>query len=406
MTSESAPECDDSGAHFLHADMDSFYASVEVLDHPEWRGRPVIVAGESGRAVVSSASYEARRFGVRSAMPVGQAKRLCPQAIVVPVRMGRYREESRRVMEIFRSFTPLVEPLSIDEAFLDVSGARRLLGSPAQIAAALRARVRSETGLPVSVGVAGTMFVAKVASARAKPDGLLVVPVADTLAFLHPLPVSVLWGVGSATRQALADLGLVTVGDVAATPRETLERRLGAVGGKLSRLANGIDERDIELGRVTKSIGHETTFERDLAHPDDLRRELLRLSTATATGLRASGVAARTIALTLRFADFQTVTRSRTLPEPTAVGKRIYDVAALLLESAWRPVTRVRLLGVRGENLTAEPNAQALWDPDEGWRGAERAGDDIAARFGRDALKPASLTAPPPHGDQHPDSHQ
>ena len=387
---------DDDGANILHVDMDAFYASVEALDHPELAGKPLIVGHATGRSVVSSASYEARRFGVRSAMPVAQALRLCPDAITVDPRMERYAELSRQVMEIFRRATPLVEPVSIDEAFLDVSGARKLLGRPAHIAAQLREWIRRETGLPASVGVAGTKFVAKLASGRAKPDGLLVVPVAETLAFLHPLPVGALWGVGPSTQATLTNLGLRTVADLAAAPIEVLERRLGVGGRRLWQLANGIDVRDVETRRVEKSVGHEETFEFDVVDAAVLRRELLRLASRAAARLRAASVVGRTVSLKLRFADFRTISRSRTLPEPTAVGRRIYEEAATLLDDAWRDRAPVRLIGVRVEQLEADGGQPALWDPDEDWRETERAVDGIAAKFGPGVLGPAALLGTKP----------
>ena len=387
---------DDTGADILHVDMDAFYASVEVLDRPELAGKPLIVGHASGRSVVSSASYEARRFGVRSAMPVAQALRLCPDAITVDPRMDRYVELSHQVMQIFRRATPLVEPVSIDEAFLDVSGARKLLGSPAHIAAQLREWVRHETGLPASVGVAGTKFVAKLASGRAKPDGLLVVPVAETLAFLHPLPVGALWGVGPSTQTALANLGLRTVADLAAAPVEQLEGRLGVGGRRLWQLANGIDLREVATSRVEKSIGHEETFEFDVTDPAVLRRELLRLAARAAERLRAASVAGRTVSLKLRFADFRTISRSRTLAEPTSVGRRIYEEVAALLEEAWPDRAPVRLIGVRVEQLEADAGQPALWDPDEDWRETERVVDGIAAKFGKGALAPAALLGTKP----------
>ncbi|MFC4242822.1 DNA polymerase IV [Gryllotalpicola reticulitermitis] len=387
---------DDSGADILHVDMDAFYASVEVLDHPELAGKPLIVGHATGRSVVSSASYEARRFGVRSAMPVSQALRLCPDAITVDPRMERYAELSRQVMQIFRRATPLVEPVSIDEAFLDVSGARKLLGSPSQIAAQVREWVRRETGLPASVGVAGTKFVAKLASGRAKPDGLLVVPVAETLAFLHPLPVGALWGVGPSTQTALNNLGLRTVGDIASAPHQLLEKRLGVSGTRLWQLARGVDVRVVETTRIEKSIGHEETFEFDVTDAAILRRELLRLASRAAARLRQASVVGRTVGLKLRYADFRTISRSRTLPEPTSVGRRIYEEAAALLDEAWSDRGPIRLIGVRVEQLEAAGGQPALWDPDEGWRQTEQALDGIAAKFGSGVLAPASLLGTKP----------
>ena len=294
----------DAGCHVLHADMDAFFASVEIRDQPELRGKPVIVAG-GGRGVVLSATYEARAYGVRSAMPTARALRVCPRAILVPPRRGEYAAASREIMGIFRAVTPLVEPLSLDEAFLDVSGALRRLGPPARIAALIRAQVHEQHGITCSVGVAPSKFIAKLASARCKPDGLLVVPAAEVLAFLHPLPVQALWGVGDRAAQTLARLGLRTVGDIAQTPAATLKREFGAaVGTHLASLAWAKDDRPVVPHTAEKSIGAEETFPEDVADPDVIRRELLRLSERTARSLRSSGYAARTIVVKLRLANF------------------------------------------------------------------------------------------------------
>lgn len=389
----SAPGVDDATAVILHVDMDAFFAEVELLDRPEVRGKPAIVAHSSGRSVVTSATYEARRFGVRSAMPLSQALRLCPGAIVLEPHHEKYREYSARVMKIFADVTPLVEQLSIDEAFLDVSGARRLLGSPARIGERLRERVRDETGLPCSIGAAATKFVAKLASGRAKPDGMLVIPANQTLAFLHPLPVGALWGVGASTQESLTRLGLRTVGDLAATPIATLRKAVGeASGRKLHDLANGIDPRPVTTESREKSVGHEVTFENDVADAELLRRELLRLSTQTAARLRRSSLTGRTVSLKLRFADFRTVTRSRTLAEPTSVGRRIYEEVVAAYDALQLDGVPIRLIGVRVEQLeTIGGSSLALWDPDEEWRDAERTIDEVSARFGRDVLGPASL---------------
>lgn len=383
---------DDSGTPILHVDMDAFFVSVELLSRPELRGKPVLVGGTAGRGVVSAASYEARRYGVNSAMPMSVALQRCPNAIVLHGDYRKYSEYSRRVLAIFGEITPLVEPLSIDEAFLDVSGARRLHGSPAEIAWTIRERVRSETGLTCSVGVAASKYVAKVASGRAKPDGMLVVPATDTVAFLHPLPVSALWGVGRVTEQSLLRLGLRTVGDVAAMPADALERAVGpALAERLGRLANGVDPRDVTTSRVEKSIGHETTFGHDLSDPDELRRALLGLAGNVAVRLRKAGMVGRTVVLKLRYDDFRTVTRSRTLAEPTDVARRIYEEAAEAMAELVGRGERVRLIGVRAEQLRPGDAGAALWDPDEEWRDAERTIDEVVAKFGRGAVKPAAL---------------
>ena len=384
---------DDAGATKLHVDMDAFYAAVELLDRPELRGRPAIVGHASGRSVVSSATYEARLAGVRSAMPVAQALRLCPDAVVLEPHFDKYAHYSSRVLGILGDVTPLVEQVSIDEAFLDVAGAVRLLGSPSRIGADIRSRVLEETGLTCSVGVAGTKFMAKLASTKAKPDGMLVIPVAETLAFLHPLPIGALWGVGPSTQETLHRYGLRTVADVAATPLEVLRRWVGdAAGVRLHELANGVDPRQIEPESREKSIGHEQTFEQDVTDAAVLRRELLRLSSQVAARLRSHHLAARTVALKLRYADFRTISRSRTLGDPTNVGRRIYEEASTLLESALLPSDAIRLLGVRAEQLVPDGSgAPALWDPDEDWRDAEHAIDRVAARFGAGAVTSATL---------------
>ncbi|MEI5583045.1 MULTISPECIES: DNA polymerase IV [unclassified Agromyces] len=383
---------DDSATPILHVDMDAFFVSVELLRRPELRGRPVLVGGTAGRGVVAAASYEARRYGVNSAMPMSVALQRCPDAVVLRGDYARYAEYSERVISIFRSLTPLVEPLSIDEAFLDVSGARRLHGTPAEIAWTIRRRVRDETGLTCSVGVAASKYVAKVASGRAKPDGMLVVPATETTEFLHPLPVSALWGVGRVTEESLLRLGLRTVGDVAGMPVEALERAVGpALAARLTQLANGIDPRDVETRRVEKSIGHETTFDHDLVDRDDIARELLRLATDVGVRLRRADVVARTVTLKLRYGDFTTVTRSRTLAEPTDVARRIYDEALVLLGELVGDGRRVRLVGVRAEQLRPAGSGAPLWDPDEEWRDAERTIDAVARRFGRGAVRPAAL---------------
>jgi nucleotidyltransferase/DNA polymerase involved in DNA repair len=390
---------DDSGCRILHVDMDAFYASVEVRDQPELAGKPVIVGAVGNRGVVLSATYEARAFGVRSAMPVTQARRLCPHAIFVPPRHGAYGAVSKEIMAIFRSVTPHVEPLSLDEAFLDVGGAIRRLGRPAHIAGLIRATIHGQQGLTCSVGVASTKFVAKLASTLSKPDGLCVVPADLVLEFLHPLPVSALWGVGAQTGQALARLGLRTVGDIAHTPEATLQRDLGAAAGAhLAALAWGRDPRPV-LSRVPdKSIGAEETFLTDVDDPAVIKRELLRLSGRTARGLRAGGSVARTVVVKLRLANFKTITRSRTLPEPTDVARKIYDTACVLYEGSGLDArARLRLVGVRATGLIPAGSAAtqlALGEPAAPWGDAERAVDRIAGRFGTDMVRPATLVHP------------
>jgi DNA polymerase-4 len=388
----SPEDADDSGTGILHVDMDAFYASVEVLDDPSLRGKPIVIGAPEGRSVVSSASYEARRFGVRSAMPMGQALRLCPHAIVVLPHFDRYQAVSAQVMDVFRSFTPLVEPLSIDEAFLDVRGARRLWGSPARIAQLIRERIAREVGITASVGVAATKHVAKMASTMSKPDGLLVVPAARTQEFLDPKPVRAIWGVGPKAAEALEARAIRTIGDVRQTPPHVLERVIGPAGAqRLAQLARGIDAREVETTRTEKSIGHEETFETDVADVELLRAELLRLSDRVAGRLRRAGFEAAAVAIKVRFSDFSTITRSATLPEPSAVGQRIAEASRELLAGVDLRLP-VRLIGVRAERLQpAGSGGDALWDEDEDWKRLEGTLDDALARFGRGAVTRATF---------------
>ena len=389
------PPADDTGCTILHVDMDAFFVGVELLERPELRGRPVIVGGTGPRGVVSSASYEARRYGVHSAMPMSRARRLCPTAVVLPVDHAKYACVSAAVFEIFRSVTPLVEGLSLDEAFLDVAGARRRLGRPARIAEMIREQVRDQQGITCSVGVASTKFVAKLASTQCKPDGLLVVPADDVTGFLHPLPVASLWGVGERTEQTLARLGLRTVGQLARVPLSDLQRELGrAMGARLHDLAWGRDPREVVPHTPDKSIGAEETFDTDVDDPGVVRRELLRLSEKVGARLRASGNAGRTVSVKLRMADFRTITRARTLDEPTDLARVIYVTARSLYEGTGLAGVPLRLVGVRVENLDPAgeaPRQLALDEPERGWREAERAMDQVAHRFGRGAVRPAAL---------------
>jgi len=387
---------DDTGCHILHIDMDAFYASVEIRDRPEIVRQPVIVGHTGGRGVVLSANYVARGFGVRSAMPVTRAQRLCPHAVFVAPRHGLYGAVSREVMAIFRSVTPEVEPLSLDEAFLDISGAVRRLGAPAAIGGLIRRQVRDELGITCSVGIASTKFVAKLASVHCKPDGMLVIQADRVLEFLHPLPVSALWGVGARTAKVLARLGLRTVADLANAPVSTLERELGpATAAHLSALAWGRDERKVVTGTHDKSIGAEETFGTDIGDPELIRRELLRLAGRTARGLRSSGYVARTISVKLRRADFSTITRSRTLSEPTDVAQKIYATACeLYAASGVADGVLLRLVGVRASGLSPASQAGtqlAFGERADTWRQAETAMDRITRRFGSGALRPGSL---------------
>ncbi|WP_432511939.1 DNA polymerase IV [Kineococcus sp. SYSU DK001] len=389
---------DDTGCTVLHVDMDAFYASVELLRRPDLAGTPVIVGG-GDRGVVLSATYEARRFGVHAAMPMARARRLCPTATVLVPHHEDYARISAGVMEVFRSVTPVVEPLSLDEAFLDVAGTVRRLGSPARIGELLRARIADEQGITCSVGVASTKFVAKLASGGAKPDGLLVVPHAQTVTFLHALPVGALWGVGERTEEALTRLGLRTVADIAHTPVATLTRGLGeATGRHLHALAWGRDERRVVAAVPERSIGSEETFPRDVDDPRYVHRELLRLAERTAARARAQGLAGRTVVLKVRFSDFTTITRSRTLPERTDVTREIHATARDLFDGLGLERARLRLVGVRLEGLAdsaTAPRQLVLGERAHGWREADGAVDRAGARFGAGSVRPATLLPPP-----------
>jgi DNA polymerase-4 len=384
---------DDTGCPMLHVDMDAFYASVEIRERPELRDRPVVVGGVGARGVVSAANYIAREFGVRSAMPTGQARRLCPHAVFLPPSFGRYQEVSEGVMAIFRDITPLVEPLSLDEAFLDVSGSlRRLRTTPAALGAEIRRRVSERFQITCSVGVGPTKFVAKLASGLAKPDGMLVVPHDQVTEFLHPLPVSALWGVGKRTAERLFDVGLETVADVAASPLPRLRRMIGVASAEhLHALAQGIDDRAVVPQTAEKSVGAEETFEVDHYDRDLLKRELLRLSERTASTLRSRGLRGRTVSIKVRYSDFTTITRSRTLPVATDVTREVYQTACRLLDEQ-TPPGAIRLIGVRMEQLGVGESEQLFLDaPEQGWREADQAADKARSKFGTAAVKPAAL---------------
>jgi DNA polymerase-4 len=379
--------------------MDAFYASVMTRDRADLSGAPVIVGG-GHRGVVLSASYPARRSGVRSGMPMTRARRMCPQATVISPDYDTFSTVSTSVMEIFRQVTPRVEALSLDEAFLDVSGSVRRLGSPPDIAELIRARVADEQGITCSVGVAATVGVAKLASRRAKPDGIVVVPPGETTAFLHPLAVEELWGVGERTAAQLHRLGLRTVGDVAHTPVTTLQRGLGTVmGSQLHRLAWGEDQRTVTDRRGAeeepdKSTGADETFGRDTDDPEVVLRELLRLSAKVGARIRGAELTGRTVTLKVRFADFTTITRSRTRPEATDVTRDIYETAAGLFRALGLQRARIRLVGVRVEGL--QPRAATyrqleLGAREQGWADADQAVDRAVSRFGTAAVQPASL---------------
>jgi DNA polymerase IV len=382
----------------LHVDMDAFYASVAIRDRPELRDVPVIVGG-GHRGVVLSANYLARRHGVRSALPMTRARRLCPQAVVISPDFDTFAQVSSSVMENFRRVTPLVEVLSLDEAFLDVRGASRRLGTSLQVAEQLRATIHDEQGITCSVGVAASTSMAKLGSRRAKPDGVVVVPPAEVTTYLHPLDVGELWGVGEKTQAMLHRLGLVTVGDVGHTPLRTLQRAVGsALGSHLHALAWGEDRREITPRHgpfePDKSMGANETFGRDTDDRETIVREILRLAAKVAGRLRVAEVAGRTVTLTVRFADFTTITRSRTLPEATDVTQEVFRTAARLYDALGLQRARLRLVGVRVEGLVPRGTVHrqlVLGERDHGWSDADRAVDRATRRFGSAVVGPASL---------------
>jgi DNA polymerase-4 len=377
----------------LHVDMDAFFVEVERRERPDLRDRPVVVGGTGGRGVVAAASYEARVFGVHSAMPMAHARRLCPKAVVLPPDHAKYREASRHVFSVFRSFTPLVEGLSLDEAFLDVGGLRRHYPDGVAVGRAIRLRLREELALPASVGVAVNKFVAKLASEAAKPDGIRHVPVGDTLEFLHPLPVRSLWGVGEATHAALERLGVSLVGDLAEVPVATLKRHLGqAVGVHLHDLAWGRDVRRVVPESAARSISVEETYERDLSGGRAVEREVLRHAEALAGRLRSAGVAGRTITLKIRFSDFTTVTRSATMVAPTDVGRDLYRIARDLLASVPEAERPVRLVGLGATSLVpSDVPRQLAVDRPAKWDDLAEAVDEVRERFGTTSIRPARL---------------
>ena len=379
----------------LHVDMDAFFVEVERLDDARLRGRPVIVGGLGARGVVASASYEARRHGVRSAMPMVEARRRCPRGEFVAPRHGRYGEISARVFEVLESFTPYIEPLSVDEAFLDVSGLWRHHESPEAVAIAVRQRVRSELDLPASVGIARTKFIAKMASEDAKPDGWLKIPAGEELDYLHPLPVRRLWGVGEATHASLEGLGVVTIGDLAALDATTLERRVGAaMGAHLGALAHGIDDRPVSVDRETKSVSVEETYERDLAADGAVDAALVALCDRLTSRLRRSGHRGRTVTLKVRFADLTTISRSTTLARPIGGADDLLPAVRGLWQRVGREGRGVRLLGVGVSGLVSRDQpAQLLLDAPS--RAATAAViDEIRDRFGDGAVLPARLVSP------------
>lgn len=375
----------------LHADLDAFYASVEVLDDPSLRGRPVIVGGRPGeRGVVSAASYEARRFGVHSAMPLRTAARLCPDGVFVPGRPDRYRELSEQVMAIFADFTPLVEPISLDEAFLDVTGSRAIHGDGPTIARKLKATVLGEVGLVVSVGVGTNKLVAKIASDLRKPDALVVVPPGEEAAFLAPLPIRRLWGVGPQAQAALAEYGVTTIGQLAALAPGTLHRRFGRHGDDLGARARGVDSSPVQPFHAPKSIGHEHTFHHDTVDPRRLEATLLDLAESVASRLRRHGLVARAVQLKLRYEGFETLTRQRPLPAPTHDADALYRATLRLLERTVVAGRGVRLVGLTAISLT-DAQQLTLFDGGDRVERLARSIDVVRERFGERSITRARL---------------
>lgn len=380
----------------IHLDMDAFYASIEMLDNPALRGRPVVVGGDCNRGVVSAASYEARKFGIHSALPMLTAKRLCPQGVFLPVRMARYREISCRIMEIFQRFTPLVEPLSLDEAFLDVTASLRLMGPAEEIAIQIRALVKETIGLTVSAGVASSKLVAKIASDLHKPDGLTIVPSGQEEAFLAPLPIGRLWGVGRTTREALALIGVKTIGDLRRLPPAILTAKFGKTGLLLHESAQGIDLRPVEPRQEAKSIGHEETFAEDLRDPKRIEQELLALCLKVGKRARRYGLVGRTVTVKVKYRDFVQVTRSLTLPEPVADDRSLYRTGRLLLAKTEIGLRPIRLLGISLANLCpAGASGQLTLFGESRTRRKDcrlyKAIDTISDRYGLGSIVPATL---------------
>jgi DNA polymerase-4 len=382
--------------YIIHLDMDAFYPSVEILDNPALKGKPVIVGGSEERGVVASASYEARKFGVHSAQPVAKAKRLCPHGIFLPVRMSRYQEVSQQAFEIFHRFTPLVEPVSIDEAFLDITGSIRLFGPPEIIAKKIKQTIFSETGLTISAGLAPSKFVAKIASDMDKPDGLTVVNPNGVRDFLDPLPIQKMWGVGKVTQQLLTRLNIRTFKDLRQTPVKILENKFGKQGGKIHLLAMGIDEREVIPEHDVKSVGHEETFAQDIVSLDAAQKELLALGNKVARRMRHKGLKGKTVTLKVKYFDFVQITRSETLAESTDDGSTIYSVACRLLKKTEVTKKPIRLLGVSLSQLSfLESGTQlSLFGQDRSSQKRRRMNivlDSLHEKFGDKSVVPGTL---------------
>ncbi|MBW2327916.1 MAG: DNA polymerase IV [Deltaproteobacteria bacterium] len=382
--------------HIIHLDMDAFYPSVEVLDNPALKGKPVIVGGSKERGVVSSASYEARKFGIHSAQPIAKAKRLCPGGIFLPVRMSRYQEISKQVFKIFHRFTPLVEPISIDEAFLDVTDSIRLFGQPENIAKKIKQIILTETGLTISAGVAPSKFVAKIASDIDKPDGLTVVHPDDVRDFLDPLPVKKMWGVGKVSQRLLSRLNIHNFRDLRQTPVKVLEKKFGKHGVKIHLLAMGVDERDVIPDHDVKSIGHEQTFLQDIISLDTVQKELLALGSKVARRMRQKGLKGKTITLKVKYSDFVQITRSVTLPKSIDDGSEIYSVACRLLKKTRVTKKPVRLLGISLSQLSCLGTGTqlSLFDQDRSSQERQRLNtvlDSLYEKYGDKSVVPGTL---------------
>lgn len=392
----------DSVRQIIHIDMDAFFASIEQRDAPELRGKPVLVGGGERRGVVAAASYEARPFGVHSAMPMAQAMRRCPQAIVVPPRRRAYEEASAQIFAVFRRFTPLVEGLSVDEAFLDVTGSRSLFGDGETIAARIRKEILAETDLTASAGVAPNKFVAKIASDQDKPDGLTVVRDGEVFAFLEPLPIERMWGVGPKAAERLRHLGYDTLGDLARADEATLERHLGSWGREVKRLAQGLDEREVEPDREAKSVGAEETYDEDLTSRAEIEKTLLRHASRIARRLLEGGISAGRVTVKIKYADFTLKTRQLRLSEPVDDAGSLYAAARSLLDRFPLAGRAVRLTGVSAGDLREGPPPRTLFS-DEGKdkrRAVESAMAKLRARFGEDvSLTRADLLDAPGRTD-------
>jgi DNA polymerase-4 len=382
--------------HIIHLDMDAFYPSIEILDNSALKGKPVIVGGSTERGVVSSASYEARKFGIHSAQPIAKAKRLCPAGIFLPVRMSRYQEISQQVFEIFHRFTSLVEPLSIDEAFLDVTGSIRLFGQPENIAKKIKEIIFTDTGLTISAGVAPSKFVAKIASDMDKPDGLTVVHPEGVRDFLDPLPVKKMWGIGKMSQQRLSRLNIRTFKDLRQTPVEILEKNFGKQGAKIHLLAMGIDEREVIPEHDVKSIGHEQTFSQDIISLDWAEKELLALGNKVARRIRHKGLKGKTVTLKVKYGDFVQITRSITLPKSTDDGSEIYSVARGLLKKTEATKKPIRLLGISLSLLSFSGTGTqlSLFDQEPSSQKRQRLNrvlDSVSEKFGDESVLPGTL---------------